>query len=84
MPSQSTPFGDWRMKLDFVVDNDLQNESPPSGVAFHTAANEAIAANFEGSSTDKPEYNIRKLYLDAFPATNSAGGARYSRSKPSD
>ena len=77
LPSQSTPFGDWRMKLDFVVDNDLQNESPPSGVAFHTAANKAIAANFEGSSTDKPEYNIRKLYLDAFPATNSAGGARY-------
>ena len=77
LPNQSTPFGEWRMKLDFVVDNDLQNENPPSGIAFHTAANNAIAANFEGSSTDKPEYNIRKLYLDSFPAINSAGGARY-------
>lgn len=77
LPNQSTPFGEWRMKLDFVVDDDLQNENPPSGIAFQTAANEAIAENFEGPSTDKPEYNVRKLYLDSFPAVNTAGGQRY-------
>ncbi|SFI07508.1 type IX secretion system sortase PorU [Halpernia frigidisoli] len=77
LPNQSTPFGDWRMKLDFVVDDDLQNESPPSGIAFHTAADNAIKFNFEGTASDKPEYNVRKLYLDSYPATNSAGGQRY-------
>jgi hypothetical protein len=77
LPNQSTPFGQWRMKLDFVVDNDLQNENPPSGIPFQNAANAAIAANFEGPTTDKPEYNIRKLYLDSFPPVNTAGGVRY-------
>lgn len=77
LPNQSTPFGDWRMNLDFVVDDDLQNENPPSGIAFHTAANEAIANNFEKPNTDKAAYHVRKLYLDAFPAVNSAGGQTY-------
>ncbi|MGV4413115.1 type IX secretion system sortase PorU [Chryseobacterium sp. T1] len=71
LPGQSTPFGEWRMKLDFVVDDDFDNNLP-----FHKTINNAIVANFE-NNTDKPEYNIRKLYLDAFPAEISAGGQRY-------
>ncbi|WP_417429646.1 type IX secretion system sortase PorU [Halpernia sp.] len=75
LPNQSTPFGEWRMKLDFVVDDDLKNDT--SGIAFHTVTNNAIAVNFEGANTDKPEYNVRKLYLDSFPAVNTAGGQRF-------
>lgn len=71
LPGQSTPFGEWRMKLDFVVDDDWDNVYP-----FHQTINNAIVANFE-NNTDKPEYFIRKLYLDAFPAEISAGGQRY-------
>lgn len=68
---QSSPFGEWRMKMDFVVDNDADGGDP-----FHTVMNNALVDVFEGN-TDKPEYNIRKLYLDAFPAVSTAGGIRY-------
>lgn len=84
LPGQSTPFGEWRMKLDFVVDDDAD-----AGVPFHNTMNSAIIkANLETGTvqnasgtttfqTDKPEYNVRKLYMDAFPAQTSAGGQRY-------
>ena len=72
LPGQSTPFGEWRMKLDFAADDDNDGGTP-----FHTVMNNAIVANFETAATDKPEYNIRKLYLDSFPAVNTAGGQRY-------
>ena len=77
LPGQSTPFGEWRMKLDFVADDDndgwsATNPLPP----FHTELNNSIKENFEDSA-DKKEYNIKKLYLDAFTATTSAGGQRY-------
>lgn len=72
LPGQSTPFGEWRMKLDFVVDDDFDSGPPP----FHTLMNQAIVTNFE-TSPDKKEYNVRKLYLDAFAAQVSAGGQRF-------
>lgn len=89
LPGQSTPFGEWRMKLDFVVDDDADNVVP-----FHNTMNDAIlkASMETGSITVNtpsgppvvtnyvnkiPEYNIRKLYLDAFQAQTSAGGQRY-------
>lgn len=71
LPGQSSPFGTWRMKMDFVVDDDNDGGEP-----FHNVMNEAIVETFEGA-TDKPEYNIRKLYLDAFTQQSSAGGPRY-------
>lgn len=71
LPSQSSPFGEWRMKMDFVVDDDNDG-----GQIFHDVINSALVTNFE-TSTDKPEYNIRKLYLDAFPAEITAGGQRF-------
>ncbi|PZU86159.1 MAG: hypothetical protein DI529_09100 [Chryseobacterium sp.] len=76
LPGQSSPFGEWRMKLDFVADDDADG-SGPNNIAnpFHYLVDYAINQNF--NSTNKPEYNIRKLYLDAFPAITSAGGQRY-------
>ncbi len=70
-PGQSTPFGEWRMKLDFVVDDDADNQVP-----FHNTMNASLVNLFE-TGTERKEYNIRKLYLDAFPAQTSAGGQRY-------
>lgn len=75
LPSQSSPFGDWRMKLDFVVDDDNDGGTP-----FHTVVNNTVVANFEttvAAGQEKPEYNVKKLYLDAFPAVTTAGGQRY-------
>ncbi len=71
LPGQSTPFGEWRMKLDFVVDDDADN-----AVAFHNTMNGALVTAFE-TGTLRKEYNVRKLYLDAFTAQSSAGGQRY-------
>lgn len=70
LSGQSTPFGEWRMKLDFVVDDDYDT------IPFHNTVNTALVHNFE-SGTQRKEYNVRKLYLDAFPAEVSAGGQRY-------
>ncbi len=71
MPSKGTPFGNWKMKVDFVVDDD--NDSGPP---FHNIIENILVSNFEGT-TDKPEYNVRKLYQDAFPMVSTAGGPRY-------
>lgn len=71
LPNQSSPFGEWRMKLDFVVDDDADNVIP-----FHNTMNASIVSNFE-TGTVRNEYNVRKLYLDAFPAEISSGGQRY-------
>ncbi|MBW3522763.1 type IX secretion system sortase PorU [Chryseobacterium sp. NKUCC03_KSP] len=73
LPGQSSPFGEWRMKLDFIVDDNNDNTKP-----FHTTMNETLGNVFEipGVNTLK-EYNVRKLYLDAFQAQSTAGGQRY-------
>lgn len=71
LPNQSSPFGEWRMKMDFVADDDFDGGAP-----FHNLVEKSIADNFE-VGTVRNEYNIRKLYLDAFPQEVSAGGQRY-------
>lgn len=71
LAGQSTPFGEWRMKLDFVVDDDNDNQFP-----FHNTMNASLVNVFENGDKRK-EYNVRKLYLDAFTAQTSAGGQRY-------
>ncbi|KFC18459.1 type IX secretion system sortase PorU [Chryseobacterium sp. FH1] len=82
LPGQSSPFGEWRMKLNFVADDDFEGSGPKRADGtdipgpFHFLVDYAIKSNFE-TNTDKPEYNIRKLYLDAFPAVTSAGGQRF-------
>ncbi|WP_326984616.1 type IX secretion system sortase PorU [Chryseobacterium sp. MYb264] len=72
LPGQSTPFGEWRMKLDFVVDDDNDGGTP-----FHTVMNNSLVNVFEQNNTNLKEYNVRKLYLDAFQQQSSAGGPRY-------
>ncbi len=71
IPGQSTPFGEWRMKLDFVADDDFDG-----GIPFHTELENSIKNNFE-TGTTRNEYNIRKLYMDAFPAEITAGGQKF-------
>lgn len=73
LSGQSTPFGEWRMKLDFVVDDDKDGGEP-----FHNVMNKTLASTFEvAGNTNLKEYNVRKLYLDAFQAQSTAGGQRY-------
>ncbi|WP_018676489.1 type IX secretion system sortase PorU [Riemerella columbina] len=71
LPNQSTPFGVWKMNMDFVVDDDKDGGTP-----FHTVIDHILEHTFE-TGTDKKEYHIRKLYLDAFSPESSAGGQRY-------
>lgn len=78
LPSQSTPFGEWRMKLDFVVDDDHDENISATPIPFHTTMNNALVSVFEmPGATNLKEYNVRKLYLDAFQAQSTAGGQRY-------
>ncbi|AZA49175.1 hypothetical protein EG346_13770 [Chryseobacterium carnipullorum] len=73
LPGQSTPFGEWRMKVDFVVDDDKDGGSP-----FHEVMNNTLSSIFEQpGQVDLKEYNVRKLYLDAFPAQSTAAGQRF-------
>ena len=72
LPNQSTPFGIWRTRMDFTVDDDCD-----LGNAFHNYVENTLTGVFEAPNTDKPEYNIRKLYMDAYPQINTAGGQRY-------
>lgn len=76
LPGQSTPFGEWRMKLDFVVDDDDNADGGSNGIPFHNTVNQALVNNFE-TGTTRSEYNVRKLYLDAFVPEISAGGQRF-------
>lgn len=71
LPNQSSPFGVWRMKMSYVVDDDSDGGSP-----FHNIMENAIKKNFE-TGNERKEYNINKLYLDATQAVSSAGGQRY-------
>ena len=73
LPGQSNSFGEWKMKLDFVVDDD--NDGGP---AFHTVMNNTLQSIFEiPANTNLKEYNVRKLYLDSFQGQSTAGGRRY-------
>ncbi|REC49372.1 type IX secretion system sortase PorU [Chryseobacterium pennipullorum] len=73
LPGQSSPFGEWRMRLDFVVDDNAENGGP-----FHNVMNNTLASLFEqpGVQTLK-EYNVKKSYLDAFTVQSTSGGPRY-------
>ncbi|WP_312764964.1 type IX secretion system sortase PorU [Epilithonimonas sp.] len=77
LPGQSNPFGEWRMKMDFVADDDYELANYPAGVPGPFPYLIEYSLNQSSMATEKPEYNIKKLYLDAFPAVTSAGGQRY-------
>lgn len=73
LPGQSSPFGDWRMRLDFVVDDDAEDGGP-----FHNVMNTTLVNIFEQPAQQElKEYNVKKLYLDSFTAQSTAAGQRY-------
>ncbi len=56
----------WRNQLVFIADDKDQN--------LHLNDAESIAAT---ALATNPAFNVRKIYLDAFPLVSGAGGARY-------
>ncbi|SMO76203.1 Peptidase family C25 [Chryseobacterium rhizoplanae] len=73
LQGQSTPFGDWRMRLDFVVDDNNEGGSP-----FHNVMDSSLSSIFEQpGQLELKEYNVKKLYMDAFTAQSTSGGRRY-------
>lgn len=73
LPQQSNPFGDWKMNIDMVVDDDRDYGSK----AFYATIDPYIKNIFETRDSNEKEYHIRKLYLGAYPAVSTAGGVRY-------
>ncbi|MEN8186827.1 MAG: type IX secretion system sortase PorU [Bacteroidota bacterium] len=65
----SSTFGDWRNKITVIADDP---DKPGEFVLQETV--ELIARDIE---TNKPEFNIKRIYSDAFPQETSAGGERY-------
>lgn len=59
-------FGAWRNEMTFVADDEDGN--------LHLDDAETISRIIE---QEQPEYNVGKIYLDAFPQVASSGGSRY-------
>lgn len=66
--NNDTVRNDWRNIVTFVSDD--QNE----GGNLFIESSEALAKNIEGSY---PNYNIDKIYSDAYTMVSTPGGARY-------
>lgn len=67
-----TPFGNWRNNLIFVSDD--QDGSGGANEQEHFA-NSEIFANY--LRTEHPEYDLTKIYLDAYKQEVTPGGERY-------
>jgi hypothetical protein len=61
----SPTFGDWKTKLVFVADDEDYN-------IHQTQANDLA----ENAISEFPDYNIRKIFIDAYQEENASGGAR--------
>ena len=59
-------FGDWRLGITYVADDEDGNQ--------HLNQTEGIATEQIG---DFPDYNVRKVYLDAYQQVITPGGQRY-------
>jgi len=64
--TKETSFGDWRNRMVFMADDEDFN-------AHQNQSNNL--ANSVGNRF--PEYNLQKIFLDAYPREITAGGARY-------
>jgi hypothetical protein len=62
----SAALGDWRNEITFVADDE-------DGILHVRDANEVADIVQNGY----PDYNVEKIYLDAFRQQSSAGGSRY-------
>lgn len=63
-------FGDWRTNVTIVADDEDNN--------IHLDQAEANATLIH---QNRPQFNIDKIYLDAFQQENTAGGASYPKAK---
>lgn len=59
-------FGPWKNEMTFVADDEDGN--------LHLEDAEKVSRIIE---TEQSEYNISKIYLDAFPQVSASGGSRY-------
>lgn len=59
-------FGPWRNEMTFVADDEDNN--------LHLEDAEKVSHIIE---TEQPQYNVGKIYLDAFPQVSASGGSRY-------
>jgi len=62
-------FGDWRNNITFVADD--------PDVASEFILQKAVDDMAEDIKTNKPGFNIKKIYADAHQQETSAGGERY-------
>ncbi|MFY7708516.1 MAG: type IX secretion system sortase PorU [Flavobacteriales bacterium] len=67
-----SPFGSWRNTLTFVSDDTDGNGSPFE--TYHLTGSEVLANTL---SERHPQYDISKLYMDAFTQVVTPGGERY-------
>jgi hypothetical protein len=64
--NQSSPFGDWRNTVCFIADDDDSN--------LHLTDAEELS---DSLNFFHKEYNIDKIYLDAYKQESTPGGERY-------
>lgn len=62
----SASLGPWRTQLGFVADDEDQNQ--------HLIDAEAVSAE---ASRVAPDFEVQKIYLDAYPQQATAGGSSY-------
>lgn len=64
--NQESPFGDWRNIVCFIADDDDNN--------LHLTDAESLADSLRDNHV---QYNIDKIYLDAYKQESTPGGERY-------
>ncbi len=69
---QDSPFGNWRNIITFVSDD--QDGSGGAYEQVHLNSSNSLANIV---STNHPNYDISKLYMDAFTQISTPGGERY-------
>ncbi len=68
LDQSNSVFGSWRNVLCFIGDDQDNNE------LIHMTQADDLAAYMENNH---PDYNIDKIYLDAYPQQSTPGGSRY-------
>jgi hypothetical protein len=69
---QDSPYGNWRNVVTFVSD-----DQDGSGGAYEQVHLNSANALSNIVKTNHPEYDISKLYMDAFTQISTPGGERY-------
>lgn len=69
---QDSPFGNWRNIVTFVAD-----DQDGSGGAYEQVHLNSANSLSNIVNTNHPEYDISKIYLDAFTQASTPGGERY-------